>query len=86
MKTEQRDTWMMLLEQAACVELNGATTGTATLIVNQGGIQNRSVPAEIKQPFGKAWRADRPDAARKMNRIVCHVAENKLRRIEFKWP
>lgn len=67
-----------LMEKAAVAALDGEVTGRVELITNQGGIQNRNVPPDVKKAFGKIWRATLPKIASETKRIVCHVAEKKL--------
>lgn len=65
--------WWQTLESIALNLLGDEKTGCIQLIINQGGLQNRYVPRELKDQFRQIWRG------KPTTRIECHVAERKLK-------
>jgi hypothetical protein len=72
-----RKTWLVVLEAAAMCVIGGKQTGCAVILINQGGIQNRVVPKEIKNQFKSILRQYWPGLH--TTTLICNIAEGKLR-------
>jgi hypothetical protein len=65
---------------------SGKRTDNIELIVNQGGLQNREIPREMKQEFKSMWATESTPPARLLpHRISCNFSNGEFKSLKRKY-
>lgn len=78
MSDKNSQNWNEIL-QLALPYMIAAPSGRIEVRINNGGLQHRDVPQDIKDLFRTAWREQYPMMCNGLVRRVCNIAQGKLK-------